>query len=460
MIINKSEKGQVIVVLAIALLVLLAFAALGVDGSHIYAERSRAQAASDSTALAAALAGSQGGNWNSAGLLQAAKNGFNNDGTTNTVTISHPPVSGAYVGLSQYYQVKIMTKIKPVFASLIFSNGLTNTVETFTRVTSGVLSDGNSLVATNPSTDCAIKNTGSGSIIVENGGVFSNSNNTKSLCSTGSGSGLTLHNSSAKIAGGLNLTGSGNVVINTGNLYSAGQLKSTGSGGVDVNGGAIYLLNTVNKTGSGTITADGGIFQNQPSPVVSQQTWADLATPNCNSLPTRSADFTCSADHTIDPGYYPDGINQAGSGDLTLHPGLYCLDDDLKLSGSGSITGNGVMFYIRNESDFLQTGSGSIHLTAPTNLVDASGNQWSGMLIYMNPSFATTVKITGSGNMLYTGSIWAKNSECTVSGSGSSNGLHSQVICSTIELNGSGNITVLYNASDNFGGSAVIDLIQ
>lgn len=51
---HDSERGQAIVILALAMVALLAFAALAIDGGNTYVERRRAQNAADAAALAGA----------------------------------------------------------------------------------------------------------------------------------------------------------------------------------------------------------------------------------------------------------------------------------------------------------------------------------------------------------------------------------------------------------------------
>src|SRR5687768_3698245 len=53
---KKSEKGQALVIIALAAVGLFAFTALAIDGSRVFSDRRHAQNAADTAALAAALA--------------------------------------------------------------------------------------------------------------------------------------------------------------------------------------------------------------------------------------------------------------------------------------------------------------------------------------------------------------------------------------------------------------------
>src|SRR6185436_4073542 len=81
-----KERGQALVVIAIAAIALFAFAALAIDGSMVFSDRRHAQNAADTAALDAALAKVRGGNWNAEGLDRALSNGYSND-TDSTVVV-------------------------------------------------------------------------------------------------------------------------------------------------------------------------------------------------------------------------------------------------------------------------------------------------------------------------------------------------------------------------------------
>src|SRR3990172_1767730 len=73
---KHSESGQVFVILVLALIGLLGFTALAIDGGVVDSERRRAQNAADAGALAAALAKTQSQNLHVAALNRTASNGY------------------------------------------------------------------------------------------------------------------------------------------------------------------------------------------------------------------------------------------------------------------------------------------------------------------------------------------------------------------------------------------------
>src|SRR5439155_15692932 len=96
-----SRTGAIAVLVAVCLIVLLAFVAISVDGGGLLEERRQAQATADAAALAAAedlflnypknKGLDTGGNAVTKALAIAAANGFSNDGTKSIVTVRSSP---------------------------------------------------------------------------------------------------------------------------------------------------------------------------------------------------------------------------------------------------------------------------------------------------------------------------------------------------------------------------------
>jgi len=94
---RHGERGQVLILVAVALLVLLAFAALAVDVGHLYGERRQMQNAADAAALAGARVLCE--NWASAATREALAEttaidyAERNGATTVTVTTPFSPTN-------------------------------------------------------------------------------------------------------------------------------------------------------------------------------------------------------------------------------------------------------------------------------------------------------------------------------------------------------------------------------
>jgi len=176
---NFGERGQALVLIAIGALVLFAFTALTIDGSAVFSDRRHAQNAADTSALAAALAKTRGGaNWQTVGLNRASSNKYDNNGTTNWVTVYSPPVDGPYAGNTEYVQVKITSIVKMKFATLLGVSQLTNKVQAVARAVPNTISpmfSGNAIVGLAPHDCHAVTFQGNATTNVIGSGIFVNS---------------------------------------------------------------------------------------------------------------------------------------------------------------------------------------------------------------------------------------------------------------------------------------------
>jgi hypothetical protein len=163
---NSFERGQALIMIALAAMVLFGFVALAIDGTAKFADRRHAQNAADTAAIAAALARAralQNGLSDDSpttgapstcpppsGVLpspvctlvlttaldRAASNGYDNDLVTNEVYIHNPPSSGYYsdctnlnFNCNSYIQVEILSHVDTYFARVIGFEQTHNLVE-------------------------------------------------------------------------------------------------------------------------------------------------------------------------------------------------------------------------------------------------------------------------------------------------------------------------------------------
>jgi hypothetical protein len=125
---KRREAGQAVALLVLGFVGLVAFAALAIDGSRIYAELRHAQNAADNAALAAAWSKCLGRDFTSQGLMLARENGYDNDGVGDIVTVYHPPTVGAHSGNSNYLEVTIVSNFSAALMQFIRPGGLQVTV--------------------------------------------------------------------------------------------------------------------------------------------------------------------------------------------------------------------------------------------------------------------------------------------------------------------------------------------
>jgi hypothetical protein len=435
---SKHEKGQTLIIIAFAVIVLIGFTALAIDGGMIFSDRRHSQNASDTAAFAAALARVRANpNWKQVGLDRATSNDYTNDGTTEVEvylcseweTLSGTSCEGLPAGAdpSEYVLVRIKSVVKLFFAPLIGWGEVTNRTSAVVHASLPEVTewyDGNALVSTMlgckhdtgwPYDPFTI---GGNSLNVINGsGIFVNAECPNAFTVNGT-------SSSTLVA----------------------------DGPVCVVGGANYNPSTIDPDP----TVDCG---SQINPDKYQ-----LPNPTCsqNGVITESS----PGNYVASPGNYSSSFpNVSPAGVLKLQKGIYCLNAGLSVQGTWIITSDldgdghdsdseGVLFYVPpkangNPNNITFNGTSEINIQAISSTVGGFSEAYLNYLIYVPPSNECTVKITGDDGSEFTGTILAPSCHITLEGSGGAIGVNSQVIGYTVNLSGNGTLNLTYNQSDN-----------
>lgn len=431
----RTEQGQALVLIVLAIVGLLGFAALAVDMGQVYAERRRAQNAVDSAALAWAYASSQvpyGGAYTASDITTALPayeslfvNGYQ-DTERVQITLWNPPVSGPYGPASgmdeeqreQYYQILLTTRVDQTFSQFIFSGSQNLTVEAVARsIPTTSISPGNAMMATGRTQCPGIIFNGGANTQVNGGNIFSNSS-----------------------------------ADSTGSCYSGVTTGSSGS--ITVTNGDILV--------SGGWSGNPGYSVNPPYQThVDHQDIPDVPLPNCSHLPNRTQ--PASASIPMQEGVYSSiTIN---NGNWTMEPGMYCLNGNLTVNG-GSLTGNGVMF-VMNHGSVSLSGSADISLKRPNDYVDGANQHWGGMLIYMPEANHGGVDLAGNNGSSYMGTIFAPGprnpntkEKCNIGGNNTSIGVSASIICSTVGVAGNSSVTIFYEEEENYRLPPRVELVQ
>lgn len=116
---RMQQRGQVLPIVALQLVVLFGAAALALDIGYLRYEQRLQQSAADSAAIAGAWQLVNGQSPSGAAQNAAGKNGFTPDGTSIIVTATSPPASGAYAGNTNAVEV-IVKASHPAFFSRVF----------------------------------------------------------------------------------------------------------------------------------------------------------------------------------------------------------------------------------------------------------------------------------------------------------------------------------------------------
>ncbi|GAB4579123.1 MAG: hypothetical protein Fur0022_18610 [Anaerolineales bacterium] len=424
---NSSESGQVLVILVLVIVGLLAFTALAIDGGLIFADRRGAQNAADASVLAGGYRTANTledfnlnfnityQNWNCSevqtildtyaeedALSQAASNGYPIVGESVLDMTCEPGENfGSYLDKYVDTDVQIVTQVDTAFVHFVFGGVLENTVQAISRVRPRMpLAFGYAVYAHRDS--CPNNNTG-----------------------------------------GIRFDGNNQVTITGGGIMSDACIDANGSSlDVDVTGGNINYITEYTPSGSPSVS---------PSPTQQLNKLPDWALlfsePDCSDLPASST----NGDGTISAGVYSSGISVTGNEQLTLNPGLYCLDDDFTINGNNDsyVIGSGVTIFMRN-GDLTSNGNATVRLSAPNYVVTANDGI-TGMLIYLGADNNGEVNLSGNSESYYSGTIF---------------GVHED---SRIEVGGTGDLTSCYNNIPCFGtqliagtvkihGNAVLDI--
>src|SRR5512134_3470129 len=130
MFIKANEKGQALILIALAAIGLFAFAALAIDGSMAFSDKRHAQNAADAAALAGALAYVREDDIDTAARTRATENGYDG-GATSDVTITTTDIaaaSGKCPGNTAGREVKVTidSQVDTTFARVIGINQFKN----------------------------------------------------------------------------------------------------------------------------------------------------------------------------------------------------------------------------------------------------------------------------------------------------------------------------------------------
>jgi Flp pilus assembly protein TadG len=381
---------------------LLGLAALAIDVGMLWTTRRQMQTAADAAAVAASRAMAEGTSVSTAANAVATLDGFT-DGTNGvTVTVNNPPLSGTYAGNSSYVETIVQQAAPTYFLQVLGYN----TVNVRARAVGGGINIRSCLYALDPSGAGAFSLSGSGSI-TSGCGIMVDSSSSSALTTTGSGS----------------ITASSVGVVGN---YSGG--------------------------GSGSIT---------PTPItgIAQggDPLANLVAPAVGSCMQTNYHISGSSGATLSAGVYCNGISITGSSTVTFDAGTYVLlGGGLSVSGSGSLSGTGVIFYNTCNSTYSYgsinlPGSSTVNFSAPTSGLLA------GILFFQDPTVpvgSTASKITGSSSSTFDGAVYFPTTAVAYSGSSSSSG-YTILVAYDLALTGSGTLSLGNNYSSLANGSPI-----
>lgn len=407
-----SEQGQAIVLIALAIVALVGFTALAIDGGNAYSDRRHAQNAADTAVLSAALAKIHGEDWQTAGLKLASSNDYSNSNPDQDIyihscdDISNPNMlcPSPFDGDDEYVHVVIESKVDTFFAPVIGIDQMSNRVEAIARAKPATeMYFGNAIVSLAPDGKSTFELDGGINATVSGGGIFVNSDSDD--CA----------------------------------------FKSNGGGNFDLSG---EVISVVGEACIGDIVSDVIIVDQQPPPDYS---YLDNT---CDGMANySSAAHTTGVDTITPPANTPLHFSSAfPPNNITkLDPGIYCLDGAFN-SVNGTLTGSEVTFVLLSDN-LKWTGIIDVTLSSPTSGPTA------GLLFYQPVANATAFSIAGTVDVNLTGLILIPGALVDITGSSDSI-ISGQIIAYENKLSGSSGFKLHYENSQNMDDPPQIELTK
>ena len=412
-----TRRGNVAIMIAICLAMLVGFAAIAIDGGLIQHNRRWTQAASDAAALAAAnelyrnypVQNGLDPNGTAAARARAvaASNGFDDDGVINKITVNIPPTSGVHTGKVGYAEIIIEHHQRAAFSRIWSSSDIT--------ISSRAVAMGawvpfrNGILVLNPTEPNSLNNNGGGYIQVLNADIIVDSNAPDGAIATGGG------------------------VIAAKDFWLSGDPGWTTSG-------------------SGTFQGISA-WSPTPDPCYLDPPDKTLLTLQSNNPTNLAGNRTV----TLSPGVYRGGIHVSGQVNVIMLPGIYYMENGgFSFTGQGSLSATGVMVYTdpNSNSDTIDVnGLGAINWTPP-----ATG-PYTGIALWQRRDSTNTVSLSGNGTSSISGTFYAKKGLLAVSGNGGGDVLGSQYISDKLNLGGNGNFNIDWKV-DQTSRTRIVRLVE
>jgi hypothetical protein len=386
-----GEKGQQLVQVALLLPLLLAFLGLVVDVGNVYVHHQMVRNAADAAAVAGATVLYRQGAQVAIETAEyyAAQHGYDNNGTTNTVRATVPPVSGSFAGNPQYIQVRIEEQVAPFFASLVWDG-------TF-RVSASAVAGWQqqqleaSTIVLNETACGALSAEGNHvRLVAQKGNIHVNSN-----CSSA-------------------------VALGNGDVWSETRLTIRGGYVRGPNGRFLDLLGRPLPPATGQPLL--------PDPL------ENLPAPDPSGISAIYEGVSISGGNvTLRPGIYNGGITVLGSANVTLEPGIYILNGDFKVSGTAQVTGHDVFIYLASGTINFD-GTGALQLDAPDD------GTYEDVLIFQARGNTAPSYIRGTPAARLEGIIYLPDSKLTLRGNAA---LAADLVVDLLSLDGNPDLVVL-----------------
>jgi Flp pilus assembly protein TadG len=374
---RDSESGNVAIIFALSLPVVVGGAGLGVETSYWYYSSLKLQAVADAAAYAGALekvSGSDNATIVSAATLSATTNNF--DTSTGTIEVFTPPTSGAYIA-KKAVEVIVHQNLDRFFTSIFSQSAVGAQARAVALITDASKA---CMEALDPSASKA-----------------------------------------ALFSGSADLKLTGCVVM--ANSIAPDAIKLQGSAKLQVD----CLISAGGVSLSNPVTMDCANPMTQALPAADP--FADLPAPAV-AKPCKNINKPTS----LQPGTYCDlTLNN----DVTLSPGVYVIDGgDFKVSSNVHVSGDGVTIYLAGSSRVSMNGTATVKLSAPT-----SGTYSGVLFYGDRANLGGSNTFNGTADSLLTGALYFPKQGVDYLGNFSGQGGCTQVVAGTIQWSGNASVS-------------------
>ena len=379
--IRKDETGQVLVLTALSMTLMLGFVGLAVDVGMLFHAKRNMQIAAD----AAALAGALDYKYNASPSLAvaAAQNAALANGITNLgdLTVHVPPADGPNAGSTGFVEAIVSVPNPTVFMSLFGFNS----VNVGARAVAGNGGPGDACVyVLDPKASAAMELQGSFAVNAPQCGVVVNSSDPDALQFTGAAG--TLVSKWVSVVGG-------------DGGQSGDSTPAPVTGGAPISDPLGGLMGPTNNNGGCTASGDGFPGESGTTDTTTTTLTGTVTGPGAGNA-------SC----------YTQAINLNSA---TLGPGIYVFENGVTLSGN--ITAIGVTLDVQNGGMTIPTGGVNFGTAGDktTGLVAPTSGQTNGIALMEPPGNNSMIQIqkgNATGNI--TGIIYAPSAELYLQDSG------------------------------------------
>lgn len=354
-----SRRGSVVIMLALMLTMLIGFTALGTEVAFALYKQRQMQSVATAAALggAAALMTGHPANPATEAAAIAATAGFV-DGTGGvTVTVNHPPLSGAHIGNTSAVEVIVaQPRILPLSGLFV--------AKSWNISARAVATQGNN------AGDC----------------ILTLDTSTLSVDSVGNGA---------------------NVLLNKCGM----AVNGTGTSALSVTGGATLTAQSVTVVGltrvsnGGSIVTTNGVKTLQ-SPVANP--YASKQIPSSAGCNHNNLNLAWAASpQVLTPGVYCNGLSMGNGAIVVMNPGVYIINGgSFAVQGGITLTGTGVTIVLTgsggNYATVTISNGVNVTLSAPTTGTTA------GLVFFADPNAPNTLtsSVVGGASVKLTGALY------------------------------------------------------